>query len=499
MPFTIKKTTSKEHFENVHKNYKLKYSHKGVLKNKKNIPDLDAYNETTDDIKKLVGFAIDNKIELRPYGSKWSLSQAPYSKDLMFDYSNLKLRRFLKRKEVNVSFKTNKYLFAQSGNLIGELNLHCEKNTRSLQTSGASNGQTIAGAISTGVHGSAYRIGSISDTVVGLHIVVDRDKHVYLEAKSNSVVSKEFISQINATHIQNDAMFHSALVSMGAFGFIHGVMIEVAPLFEIKNYVTNIEKADAYQLSKTLDFKNSNFKIPRERREPYHFKLYFNQYDLDGKNGIKAEVMYARGPRRGFIKNIIDYFKDMPKILGKFTVSANCTIPALAKFFSKFVLPKNGEETGYLNDIFHKTKLRGSVFSTAFAVPMKDSVRTLELMLKVMKDSGRNVPSIFSFRFAQKSKATLAFTKFKMNCIIGLDGLQSNDTDNYLKLMHQALDNSNIPYAFHWGKVTNMNAAMVDRMYGPAKTKWVNQRHKLLSPRARKVFSNNYLRKLGLA
>lgn len=495
----VKKTSKRERFENVHKNYKLPYSHKAVLKNKSNLSGDRAYRETTKEIQQLVELAMLSNIQLRPYGSKWSLSKAPYSKDLLVEYSQLKHKRFLTKTEIKRASKKNQYLFAQCGNIIEDLNLFCQGKGRSMQTSGASNGQTIAGAIGTGVHGSAIDIGAIQDTVVGLHIITDKDKSVYLEAKSNSIATDVFLNKIKPDEtIRNDKLFHSALVSLGAFGFVHGVIIETAPLFLIKNYVTPITKKDAFSLSKNLNFKQSSFQIPGEARRPYHFKLYFNQYNIDGNDGIKAEIMYAYGPNRGLFKNILDYIKDIPKILGKFTDAANCTVPALAKALSKFALPKNGLETGHLNDIFPKTKIRGSAFSTAFAVPAKDSVRVLELLLAEMKRTKKNVPSIFSFRFVKKSKATLAFTKHKMNCVIGLDGLQSKTTDAYLKIIHKALDTSGIPYAFHWGKVTNMDAAMVDRMYGSAKTTWIHQRNLLLSDEAKKVFTNDYLKKLGL-
>jgi len=495
----VKKTSKKETFENVHKNYKLRYSHKAKLKNDSRLSGDKAYKDTTEEIQHLIDIAMKSNVSLRPFGSKWSLSKAPYSKDIMVEYSELKHKRFLTKTEVNGAFKKNKYLFTQSGNLIEDLNLFLFEKSRSLQTSGASNGQTIAGAIGTGVHGSAIHIGAIQDTVVGLHIVIDKNESVYLQAKNNKVATDTFIKKIGADKvIADDKLFHSALVSLGAFGFVHGVVIETVPLFLIKNYVTSISKQDAFKLSKTLNFKDSAFQIPGESRTPYHFKLYFNQYNLDGKDGIKAEIMYAYGPDRGFFRNILDYFKDIPKLLGKFTDAANCTIPALAKALSKFALPKNGLEVGHLNDIFARTKIRGSAFSTAFAVPAKDSVKVLELLLKEMKKSGKNVPSIFSFRFVKKSKATLAFTKHKMNCIIGLDGLQSKSTEAYLKLIHKALDKSGVPYAIHWGKVNNMDAAMVDRMYGSAKKTWIAQRNKLLSPEAKKVFSNAFTEKLGL-
>lgn len=496
---------SKKKFENVHKNYKLRHSHIVKLTNDENIGSWKkAYNDTTKEIQKLILVAKKSKAELRPVGSRWSLSKAPYSKDILVEYSDIKKKSFLTNKNLQSKYqsKPKKYLFAQCGNLIEDLSLFLEESGRSLMTSGASNGQTIAGAIGTGVHGSAYKVGAIQDSIVGLHIVTDDNKSVFLQAKSEKVIHQSFIESLDAVSIVDNEMFSNALVSFGAFGFVHGVVIETVPLYILKNYVLPLEKKIAFDVGKTLQFKNINDNLG-ESRSPYHFKLYVNQYALDKKDGIKAEIIYAYGFKRdrafGFIKKIIDYFKDIPKILGKFTDNANCTVPALARMFSEKVLPKDGVEIGHLNDIFHETKIRGSAFSTAFSVPVDRSIDALDLMNGIMKKTKKNIPGIFSFRYVKKSKASLAFTKFPMSCVMGVDGLQSKSTTQYLKELHKALEKSDIPYAFHWGKVNNLTPEIIEKSYGKKVIKtWKAQRKKLLTPELIKIFNNDFIRKMGL-
>ncbi len=504
MPTKITKVSDRTRFENIHKNYKLPYSHKVILKGNSEVKWDQSYKDSTQEIQKLIKMALSSQIELRPFGSKWSLSKAPYSKDALVDYSDLKLKRFLTRSNLSVDFKskTKKYLFAQCGNLIEDLSLYLEDNGRSLMTSGASNGQTIAGAIGTGVHGSAYKVGAIQDSIVALHIVNSDNESLFIQHSSTVVADQSFIDLIGAKSVVDDDLFSSALVSFGAFGFVHGVVIETVPLYLLKNYVLPIQKDFAFKMAKTLGFKLLNQNLG-ESTDPYHFKLYINQYDMDHKEGIRGEVIYAYGFKRdrdiGFIKSILSYFKDIPKILGKFTDNANCTIPALIKLFRNSVLPKSGIELGHLNDIFHKTKIRGSAFSTAFAVPVDRSVDAYNLMYKIIEDTGKNIPSIFSMRFVKKSKALMAFTKFPMSCVMGIDGLQSDSTDEYLTELHKALEESDIPYAFHWGKVNNLTPEIVEKCMGTATiSKWKENREKILSPELMKVFNNDFIRKVGL-
>ena len=491
-------------FENVHKNYKLDYEQHVVLTTNLEKRWNKAYQDNTADIQSLIKMALSSKRELRPYGSKWSLSKAPYSQDVMIEYSNLKTRQFLTPSNMTTAFKkkSRKYLFAQCGNLIEDLSLYLEENGRSLMTSGASNGQTIVGAISTGVHGSAYKVGAIQDSIVALHIVNSENESLFIQHSSAEVANQSFIDTIGAKSVVDDELFSSALVSFGAFGFVHGVVIETVPLYLLKNYVLPIPKDQAFQMARTLDFKSLSRNLG-ESKDPYHYKLYINQYAPDKPNGVKAEVIYAYGFKRdrafGFIKKLIDYFKDIPKILGKFTDAANCTIPALATFFSAKVLPKDGVELGHLNDIFSRTKIRGSAFSTAFAVPVDRSVDAYNLMYKIIEDTGKNIPSIFSMRFVRKSKALMAFTKFPMSCVMGIDGLQSNATTEYLQDIHKALEASDIPYAFHWGKVNHLTPQMIENSYGKDKIqKWKDNRSKILTPELQAVFNNDFIRKMGL-
>jgi hypothetical protein len=50
---------------------------------------------------------------------------------------------------------------------ILQINEKLEAAGRSLKASGASNGQSIAGCISTGTHGAAFQVGAVHEAIVG--------------------------------------------------------------------------------------------------------------------------------------------------------------------------------------------------------------------------------------------------------------------------------------------------------------------------------------------
>ncbi|MDQ6608256.1 MAG: FAD-binding protein, partial [Bacteroidota bacterium] len=197
-------------------------------------PDIiGGYNETTKCIQQFLGDALAKNKTVRVLGGNWSWTKVGFAKDWIVSTTRLNRMKRLMPAEIDSSqtpFVTDNFFFAQCGCSVKELSRVLESLGRSLQTSGASNGQTIAGLISNCTHGSAIDFGATPEFVVGLHIVVSPGKHVYLERASRPVVTDIFIQKIGAELIRDDILFNAALVSFGCFGFIHGVMIETAPL-----------------------------------------------------------------------------------------------------------------------------------------------------------------------------------------------------------------------------------------------------------------------------
>ena len=206
---TLISSKDKYSFKNVHGNYRKSYFYHTRLFNDPTKKNFAAYNDTTEEIKKLIWMCAKEKVRIRACGSKWSLSEVPYAKGMLIFSVNpdnkpdLKFKGFLNDNYLEQAGEKNEFLFAQCGNTIKDLNLFCQEAKRSLPTSGDSNGQTIAGAISTGVNGSAYQFGCIQDAVVGLHIVRgDGEKDsIYLESASNPVANQQFVDRIKATLI----------------------------------------------------------------------------------------------------------------------------------------------------------------------------------------------------------------------------------------------------------------------------------------------------------
>src|SRR5215831_2413066 len=221
-----------EQWENGHQNFIQQFTKDASFK--LTLPDsllssTEKYKATTANFMWLIQHALDNNLQLRAMGNGWSFTKVAVCDGGVVDTKSLRLSFALRD-----SFVAPEYLasgkhgsdlfFVQCGMSILQLNEKLESGGRSLKASGASNGQSIAGATSTGTHGSAYKVAAVHDSIVGLHIITGANRHVWLEKKSNPVASDEFVNWLGAEKISDDDIFNSAVVSFGCFGFIHSIL-----------------------------------------------------------------------------------------------------------------------------------------------------------------------------------------------------------------------------------------------------------------------------------
>ncbi len=470
-----------------------------------NLSSLDAlagYNDTTTGLQGLIADAIATQTPLRALGSGWSWAKiATVNSGVMLDTKPLNTVFDITATSVSPAYPGDpKYLlFAQSGNGIWELEAHLRPRNLSLKTSGASNGQTIAGAVSTGTHGSAFDFGATPDFVVGLHVIVGANRHVWLERASAPVVSAAFIQNLQTELLQDDDLFNAALVSFGSFGIIHGMMIETEDLFLLETYMQRMPYDDSLQgMMQTLDFTNANLPCGNER--PFHFSVLLNPYDMD--KGAYVTTMYKRPYQAGYQPPVdnaagIGPGDDAASFMGTITEVVPALIPTLVNTVIGASLTLFSKQFGTLGEIFDNTTLRGKLLSAAVGMPIAYAARVANLMLSINQIIGP-FTGVFSFRFVKQTTATLGFTHFEHTCVMELDAPYSNTTYNFYTQVWQKLEDEQIPFTFHWGKVNEVTPQRIKNMYGAAADAWIAARNKLLDADSIKIFTNPILQQWGL-
>lgn len=440
---------------------------------------------------------------LRGLGGMWSLSSCAAADGYLVNTRPLRMRSRLPEQMVSSAYRGSfrDLLLVQCGVSIQKLNDDLREMGRSLKTSGASNGQTIVGAMSTGTHGSRYAFGSIQDYCVALHIAVGGGRHIWLERASYPVSSSLFISRLGATLVRDDAAFDAALVSFGSMGFIHAVVIETEPLYLLEMYRHRHPIDGALRRALTaLDL--SGLRLPFPGEAPLHFDVIVNPHDTDG--GAYVTTMYRRPgdtpytpPQRGAAKH--GPGDDVLTTIGTIADLLPGPTPLIINTLAKELYPTMERPVwGTHGEIFSAIDVSKGATSTEIGVSIEDTADALEVVLAAQRAAGP-FAGLIALRFVRGSAATLAFTRFPMTCTIELPGAETRDTLRFFDATFEALEREGIPHTFHWGQVGNYSPEKVLAMYGSARVEsWKGARAFLLDAPARAVFTNEFLSLCGL-
>ena len=473
----------------------------------------ERYGKTTKNFQWLIQHALDNNLKLRAMGSGWSFTKVGVTEGGLIDTASLNFSFPLSQKYVSPNYANSPddLYFLQCGTIVYEVNNRLDAKTppRSIKASGASNGQTIAGALSTGTHGAAIHVGAIPDFVVGLHLITGSDTHVWLERSSFPVASQEFVDWLDADLVQDDDLFNAALVSFGSFGFIHGVMIETEPQFLLTEHrVAHIPYDDKLKKAmQELDFSLLPLPGVGQNGGLYHFEVLFNMHNFEPNNpnkGAFIKYMFKKPvvPHPPVLRsNDFTYGDDLLGVI--FTVldklpGSGLLIPALVNSMFKLAFEAQDPVQGTVREIFNYTKFRGKVASAAIGIAIEDSPKAVELIVEVNKQ--KPFPGGLSLRYVKGTKATLGFTKFNDTCVLEMDGVDGNKAREFYEAVWNTFEQEGIAYTLHWGKINFiLNENRVKNMYGANKVQsWIDARNELLSPPVLQVFNNAFIEGCGL-
>jgi FAD-linked oxidoreductase len=186
--------------------------------------------------------------------------------------------------------------------------------------------QSIAGAISTGTHGSGATLGSISTQVVGLTLVTANGE------------------LLECSETRNRDMLKAAQVSLGALGIITSVTLQLLPAYRL----------DYIWRRQTLDECLSN--VEDYRRDNRNFEFFWLPYS-DG--ALTKRMNVTEAPARP--KNVLRQFNELVLENGVFwAFSELCRrFPAASPQVSALLgrLISGGRDVNYSHKIFATPRL----------------------------------------------------------------------------------------------------------------------------------------------
>ena len=130
-----------------------------------------------------------------------------------------------------------------AGTPLHELNEHLTRLGLSLHNMGDIQEQTVAGAISTGTHGTGGRVASLCAQVVGLDLVTGEGK------------------QLTATAEENPDVLALARLGLGALGVLTSITFAVEPLFTLAAHEAPMSWEEVMTEADALVASNDHFEL----------------------------------------------------------------------------------------------------------------------------------------------------------------------------------------------------------------------------------------------
>ena len=196
------------------KTMKIKTNHvwKNTIKKYKVRPLKFFIPQNIDDIRQIISEAELAGFHVRAVGSGHSFSDVAVGNQFLVDIKEINKLFPIDPDQLNATADTSTLVQAQAGMTIQKLNKELDKKNLCVVNMGGIDNQTIAGAVSTGTHGTGKNLQAFHGMVRSIVLVASGAKAYRIEPK-NGITNPDKHKEDNITLIHDDEVFNSALVS----------------------------------------------------------------------------------------------------------------------------------------------------------------------------------------------------------------------------------------------------------------------------------------------
>lgn len=323
-----------------------------------------------------------------------------------------------------------------------------------LENLGDINVQSIAGAISTGTHGTGIAFGNLSSQVVEIVLVTGTGEVLTLSEK------------------QHPELFKASLVSLGCFGIIVKVKLKIipAPVYQFKSYKLNYSQLEA-QLDELIKTNR-------------HFEFFLFPYS----DVVQVKTMNITNNRP---KNTKVY--ELKNLLLEnylfYLVSEWCRLfPKTSKFFSRLSAKGVGSSTisAYSYRLFATPRLV-RFREIEYAIPLKyfqDALREIRITIE-QKQYAVHFP--IECRTVKKDNIWLSPSYERDSAYIAFHMYKGMPYEEYFQDMEKIM--RKYEGRPHWGKMHNVSFEDLMKLY-PKSVDFLQIR-KQLDPNG--IFLNEYV------
>ncbi|KAF8855785.1 FAD-binding domain-containing protein, partial [Acephala macrosclerotiorum] len=402
-------------------------------------------------------------LNVRAVGSGHSFSDVAPTDGILLDPHGM--NRVLK---VNASLlrdpsKQSSLFEVQSGITIKDLNLALDEAGKALINMGAYDGQTLAGAISTGTHGKGIMLGPMASSVRSL-VIVNETGDVYQYEPSNGITDQDkFATDTAKAGIilkQDDDFFQSIVVSMGCMGLIYSYIIEVVPMyFLIENRTLNSWENVKSELAMT-----KGGLLPEVLTYNRHYEVDINPYAIKGTHHCivqttnEVKTTHASGGRgfKNWVAGLLAGWPAAEDLLVDFLNEFPKASPWIVGNALSTLVDVNYIDKSYdVLNIGKVNRIKGLAMELSFPVD-ESLVNAIDNLLAIFSDEASikqwYLAGPIALRFVAPSLAYLAPQEGRHTCMVELDMIYGVKTgEDLLKSVTQRVIQENPAVRVHWG------------------------------------------------
>jgi len=349
------------------------------------------------------------------------------------------IRTFNLKNVLNID-KEKKQITVESGILLQDINLCLADNDLALHTLPAIPFQSLGGVLSTSSHGSRWNMGTMSQAIVEVTMVL----------ADGSV----------RTFTEKDPEFTAVQVNLGCLGVVHSYTVQCVDLYAIEHtkkkklWPDVIKKLDKY-LDKYLFFQC----YIKPDTDDLQTTIYLRK-KVDPNKFSKKELSKDRDTN---VKKL-DYKVD----------------------YGMYVLTKNQEAS-------HYTEIEIAVPGEVFLEAIND---TIQLIKNYRQEFNWNYGRSILIRFTGADTGLLSMTSGRESVFINIFQAAKSAKDPLVLSLFRDFQNlltSKYLGRPHWGKYNEMTPELTEKVYGKANFDRFNAVRKQLDPNG--IFSNDYVKR----
>ncbi|MFJ6635255.1 D-arabinono-1,4-lactone oxidase [Streptomyces sp. NPDC091376] len=347
----------------------------------------------------------------------------------------------------------------EAGTPLKRLNTALAREDLSLTNMGDIMEQTVAGATSTGTHGTGRDSASIAAQIRGLELITADG------------------SVLNCSEKENPEVFAAARIGLGALGVVSAITFAVEPLFLLA----------AREEPMTFDRVTAEFDELHAENEHFEFYWFPHTGNCNTKrNNRSAGPAAPPGAVSGWIEDEL-LSNGLFQVVNSVGRAVPATIPAIAKLSSRALSARTYTDIPY--KVFTSPR-RVRFVEMEYALPREAAVGALREVKAMIDRSPLRISFPVEVRTAPADDIALSTASGRESAYIAVHMYKGTPYRSYFTAVERIMtQHGGRP---HWGKIHTRDAEYFESVY-PRFGEFTALRDRLDPER---VFGNDYLRRV---